>query len=177
MKHSVITLVDNISQAERVVDVLEESGFPSSDISLLMPDTGGARDFSFEQHSKAPEGTATGAGVGALLGGTLGVLAGIGAVAIPGLGPFIAAGPIMAGLSGVAVGGTVGGVAGGLIGLGMPEYEAKQYESKLQEGAILISVHTSNKDEAQRAKDIFKEAGNKKISVVSEEGVSQRRAS
>src|SRR5206468_4762230 len=104
--------------------------------------TTGTKDFAHEKHTKAPEGATTGAGTGAVVGGALGWLAGIGALAIPGLGPFIAAGPIMAALAGAGVGGTVGGVTGALIGLGIPEYEAKRYEGRITKGGILLSVHS-----------------------------------
>jgi hypothetical protein len=115
-----------------------------------------------------PEGASIGASTGGAVGGTIGLLAGIGALAIPGLGPFIAAGPIMAALSGGAIGAGVGGLTGALVGLGIPEYEAKRYEGKVKEGGILISVHSENSDETNRAKDIFKEAGAHDISSTGE---------
>ncbi len=120
------------SQTNTIIDNLKSAGFTGNDISVLMADKGGTRDFALEHETKAPEGAATGAGAGALLGGALGWLAGIGALAIPGLGPFIAAGPIMAAMSGAAVGGTVGGLTGALIGMGIPEFEAKKYEGKVK---------------------------------------------
>ena len=120
------------------------------------------------QTAEAPEGAATGAGTGGVLGGALGWLVGIGALAIPGLGPFIAAGPIMAALSGAAAGAALGGVTGALIGFGIPEYEAKRYEGKLKEGNLLISVHTDNSSERERAKTIFEEAGAEDISYTEE---------
>jgi uncharacterized membrane protein len=153
---------------------LRDEGFLPSDISVLYPDTTGVRDLAVEKHSKAPEGTATGAGTGALVGGALGWLAGIGAIVIPGVGPFIAAGPIMAALAGVAVGASTGGVLGGLIGLGIPEMEAKQYEGKLREGNVLLSVHTEDRDQAKRAEEVLKATGAKDVSTVAEEKI--RRA-
>jgi hypothetical protein len=111
----------NASEAASVVDGLKAAAFSNSDISVLMPDRSGTKDFAVDNSTKAPEGAATGAGTGAVLGGGLGWLAGIGALAIPGLGPLIAAGPIMAALAGVAVGGTVGGLTGALVGMGIPE--------------------------------------------------------
>lgn len=175
MKQAVICLFPLESQAESAVDALRTEGFLNSDISVLMPDQAGIRDLGHEKHSKAPEGTATGAATGALVGGALGWLAGIGALAIPGAGPFIAAGPIMAALSGVAVGGTVGGIAGGLMGLGMPEYEAKQYESKLRDGNILLSVHTEDGDQAKRAEEVLKQCGGLDVKRTSEEKVKERK--
>ncbi len=159
MSQAVICIVPTETQADRIVVALRSSGFTNDNISALLPDKGTSKDMGHEKHSKAPEGTATGAGGGALVGGALGLLAGIGVLAIPGAGPFIAAGPIMAALSGAAIGTSVGGIAGGLIGLGIPEYEAKQYEGKLREGNILLSVHTDNGDEAKRAEDILKANG------------------
>jgi len=133
-----------------------------------MPDKAGTKNFAVDNQTKAPEGAATGAGTGAVLGGGLGWLAGIGALAIPGLGPFIAAGPIMAALTGAALGGTVGGVTGALIGMGIPEYEAKRYEGKVKGGYALISVHSEDSAETDRAKDIFDDAGAEDISASSE---------
>jgi hypothetical protein len=174
MKKAVICLVPTESQAENIVDSLRVAGFFPSDISILMPDTTGVRDMGHEKHSKAPEGTSTGAGAGAVLGGALGWLAGIGALAIPGVGPFVAAGPIMAALGGAAIGAAGGGVVGGLIGLGIPEWEAKQYEGKLNEGNVLISVHTEDNDQIKRAEEIYKAAGAKDIKVTGEEKVQSR---
>src|SRR5258705_9428443 len=153
MSKSVFGIATTHGQAERIVQQLQGQGFATSEISVLMPDTGGTRDVGHVKATKAPEGATTGAATG----GVIGLLAGIGALAIPGLGPFIAAGPIMAALSGAAVGAGVGGLAGALVGLGIPEYEAKRYEGKVKEGGILISVHSENNDETNRAKDIFRE--------------------
>src|SRR5262245_10683578 len=129
------------SQAIRIANGLKDEGFGNDDISVLCPDKTGTRDFAHERNTKAPEGAATGAGTGGLIGGGLGWLVGIGTLAIPGVGPFIAAGPIMAALSGAAIGAAVGGLTGALVGMGIPELEAKQYEAKIRDGNILISVH------------------------------------
>jgi len=158
----------NELQAEQVLNYLKTAGFSSTDISVLVPDTAGTRDLGHEQHTKAPEGATTGVSTGGILGGAIGWLAGIGALAIPGLGPFIAAGPIMAALSGAAVGGAVGGATGALIGMGIPEYEARRYEGKLREGNILISVHTEDRDERKLAKEIFERAGAQDVSATAE---------
>jgi hypothetical protein len=151
-------------QATDIVNRLKAAGFGSRDISVLMPDKTGTKDFAIDNETKAPEGAAAGAGTGAILGGGLGWLAGIGALAIPGVGPLIAAGPIMAALTGAAIGGTVGGVSGALIGLGIPEYEAKQYEGKLKGGRVLISVHSEDSECTERAKQIFEDAAAEDIS-------------
>jgi hypothetical protein len=118
--------------------------------------------------TKAPEGATTGAATGGATGGVIGLLAGIGALAIPGIGPFIAAGPIMAALSGAAVGAATGGVVGGLIGLGIPEIEAKRYDEKLKKGNYLVAVHTDESEDVDRAKQVFKTARAEDISTVSE---------
>src|SRR3981189_3350903 len=143
----------------RAVDTLRAEGFRNSDISVLFPENEGTKDFAHEKNTKAPEGATTGAGTGAVLGGTLGWLAGIGALAIPGLGPFIAAGPIMAALAGAGVGGAVGGLTGALIGMGIPEYEAKRYEGRVKDGGILVSVHSDSSEWTKKAKTILEQTG------------------
>lgn len=143
---------------------LQTAGFPSDEISILLPDTEGKHDIGHVKATKAPEGATTGATAGGVTGGVLGLLAGIGALAIPGVGPFIAAGPIMAALSGAAIGGATGGVVGGLIGLGIPEIEAKRYEEKLKSGNYLIAVHAEG-DRKDAAKEIFKNAGAEDITT------------
>jgi hypothetical protein len=158
-KKSVFCIATSRPQADQIVDQLKGANFSNNDISVLFPDKGTTRDFAHETHTKAPEGIATGATTGGVIGGALGWVAGIGALAIPGVGPFIAAGPIVAALSGAAVGAAAGGIAGGLIGLGIPEIEAKRYEGKIKQGNILISVHTENSDEITQAKEIFTKAG------------------
>lgn len=157
-KKSVFCIATSRPQAEQIVDRLKNANFSNNDISVLFPDKQTNRDFAHEKNTKAPEGAITGAGTGGVLGGALGWLAGIGALAIPGVGPFIAAGPIMAALSGAAIGAAAGGVAGALIGMGVPELEAKRYEGKLKQGNILISVHAENSDQVSRVKEIFKQA-------------------
>jgi len=164
MSQAVFCIAKTESQADNIVAELKRTGFSNDDISALFPDKRGTRDFAHEKNTKAPEAASAGAGAGGLLGGTLGWLAGIGALAIPGVGPLIAAGPIMAMLGGAAVGATVGGLTGALVGMGIPELEAKRYEGKVRDGNILISVHTDDADERSRAKDIFKRAGAEDIS-------------
>jgi len=163
-KTSIFCIAQSHSQAEQIVENLQSSGFAASEISVLLPDTEGKHDIGHVKATKAPEGATTGAATGGVTGGVLGLLAGIGALAIPGVGPFIAAGPIMAALSGAAIGATTGGVVGGLIGMGIPEIEAKRYEDKLKSGNYLIAVHAHDGDEADRAKEIFKTAGADDIS-------------
>lgn len=156
MKRAVMCIVPNQNQAEYVVGQLQQAGFSNNDISVVFPDEQRSRDFATSNETKAPEGAAVGVGAGGLMGGALGLLAGIGALAIPGLGPLIAAGPILATLSGVAAGATVGGVTGALVGLGIPEIEAKRYESKLRSGSVLVAVHTENRQQQELAERIYK---------------------
>ena len=153
---------------ESGVMALKDAGFRNTDISVLFPHNEGTRDFAAEKNTKAPEGAATGAGTGAVVGGTLGWLVGIGALAIPGVGPFIAAGPIVAALAGVGVGGAVGGITGALIGMGIPEYEAKRFEGRIKKGGILMSVHCQTSDLTKRAKEILKQTGAEDISSTGE---------
>jgi hypothetical protein len=145
--------------AERGVDTLIAAGFPSADISVLLPDNQSTKDFAHHKETKAPEGTAAGVTAGGILGGTLGVLAGVGALAIPGVGPLIAAGPIVAGLAGLGVGGAVGGLVGALVGMGIPEYEAKRYVGRVKDGGVLLSVHCDNSEGVTRAKELLKGSG------------------
>jgi ActD protein len=159
----------NRVSVENAVDALRAAGFRNTDISVLFPENEGTKDFAHEKHTKAPEGTATGATSGAVIGGGLGWLAGIGALAIPGLGPFIAAGPIVAALAGAGAGGVVGGLAGALVGMGIPEYEAKRYEGRVKEGGILLSVHCDDSKWTKKAKDILEKTGGDDVASTGEE--------
>lgn len=150
------------------VDALKRAGFRNTDISVLFPENVGNKDLAHEKHTKAPEGAVAGASTGAIIGGALGWLAGIGLLAIPGIGPFVAAGPIVAALSGIGAGGAVGGFAGALIGVGIPEYEAKRYEGRIRNGGILLSVHCDNSDWTKRAREILDHSGASDISTTSE---------
>lgn len=156
MNASVFCTTKTLEQAEVIVLELKQSGFLSDDISALLPDRRGTKDFAHEHHTKAPEGATAGGVAGLGVGAAVGWLAGIGALAIPGVGPFIAAGPIMAALGGAAVGTAAGGIIGALVGLGIPEFEAKRYDAKIREGNILISVHTEDSAQRDVAKDVFK---------------------
>ena len=168
MAKAVFCIAKSEEQATHIVNQLKEAGFSNNDVSVLLPDRAGSRDFAHEHHTKAPEGAATGAIAGGVMAGVLGWLVGIGSLAIPGVGPLIAAGPILAALSGAAAGGAVGGLAGGLVGLGIPEYEAKQYEGKVKNGNILISVHTEDSKERGVAKEIFERAHAEDVSYTGE---------
>ena len=165
---AVFGIYRNRLEVEQAVDALRAEGFRSTDISVLFPENEGTKDFAHEKATKAPEGTAAGAGTGAVVGGALGWLAGIGALAIPGVGPLIAAGPIVAALTGVGVGGAIGGISGALIGMGIPEYEAKRYEGRVKEGGLLLSVHSDNSDWTRKAKDILERTGADDVSSTGE---------
>jgi hypothetical protein len=168
-KVAVFGIYSTRTAVENATDSLVKAGFPAADISVLLPESlGGPKDMGTEKATKAPEGTAAGVTTGGVIGGTLGLLAGVGLLAIPGLGPFIAAGPIMAGLAGLGVGGAVGGVTGALIGMGIPEFEAKRYEGRLQKGGILLSVHCDTSDEITRAKEVLRQTNAEDVSSTGE---------
>jgi hypothetical protein len=175
MSKAVFGLARDREHASRIVDQLKMAGFSNQDISVLMSEKGSSRDFAHEKETKAPEGAVTGAVTGGALGGVLGWLAGIGALAIPGVGPLIAAGPIMAALGGTAVGAAAGGIVGALVGMGIPEYEAKRYEASVKEGKVLVSAHSENAEETRRAKDILEREGAEDVATAGEEGVPRDR--
>jgi hypothetical protein len=168
---AVIGMVDSEIQAENVVQHLEKAGIPTRNISALFPDKSGTRDFALEHNTKAPEGAVVGVTSGGVVGGALGLLAGIGALAIPGVGPLIAAGPLLAALSGAAAGAAVGGIAGALIGLGIPEIEAKAYEGKLRGGQVLLAIHIESSDEEAHAREVLRREGGHDISSTTEASV------
>jgi hypothetical protein len=165
---AVFGIYPSYANVESGVDGLKAAGFSNRDISVLFPESMGTRDFAHEKGTKAPEGATAGAGTGVVLGGAMGWLLGIGALAIPGLGPFIAAGPIMAALAGAGAGGVVGGLAGALVGMGIPEYEAKRYEGRVNDGGILLSVHSDSSEWTKRAKQILEATGAQDVSSTSE---------
>jgi hypothetical protein len=156
--------------AEEAVDALRAAHFRNTDISVLFPDNVGTKDFAHEHHTKAPEGTAAGATSGVVVGGVLGWLAGIGMLAIPGIGPLLVAGPIVAALAGAGAVGTLGGIVGALVGLGIPEYEAKRYEGRVKNGGILLSVHCDETEWVKKAKEVLKRSGADDIASTGESG-------
>jgi hypothetical protein len=165
---AVIGIYSNQKNFELAVETLKAAGFRNTDISLLVQENTGTKDLAHEKATKAPEGAATGAGTGALVGGVLGWLVGIGTLAIPGLGPFIAAGPIVAALAGVGALGAAGGITGALIGLGIPEYEAKRYEGRVKNGGTLLSVHCDDSEWTKRAKQVLAATGADDVSSTGE---------
>jgi hypothetical protein len=160
-------------QAERTVNALIQDGFLSEDVSVLMPDQRSTREFAHHKETKAPEGTAAGVTAGGVVGGTLGVLVGLGTLAIPGLGPLLAAGPIVAGLAGLGAGGAVGGLIGALAGMGIPEYEARRYEGRVKDGGILLSVHCKTPGNILRAREILTDTGAVDISSSTESSAAK----
>ena len=165
---AVFGIYQNQASAEAAVDNLRNAGFRSTDISVLFPDNEGTKDLAIEKATKAPEGATTGGISGGIIGGALGWLAGIGALAIPGVGSFIAAGPIVGVLSGIGVGGAIGGFIGALTGFGVPEYEAKRFEGRIRRGGILLSVHCDNSDWVKRARSMLEQTGAEDISAAGE---------
>jgi Protein of unknown function (DUF3341) len=165
---AVFGIYSTYTEVEAGVDALQAAGFRNTDISVLFPENVGTKDFAHRKGTKAPEGATAGGISGGVVGGALGWLAGIGAIAIPGVGSLIAAGPIVAALAGVGVGGAIAGIAGALIGMGIPEYEAKRYEGRIKSGGILISVHSDSGEWTKRAKDILERTGADDISSVGE---------
>src|SRR5438045_8571950 len=156
---AVFGIYNTQESVENAVSMMRDERFSNSDVAILLPESVVTRDLKTVKATKAPEGMSAGAGSGAVVGGVLGWLVGIGSLAIPGVGPFIAAGPIVAALAGVGVGGAVGGIAGALIGLGIPEYEAKRYEGRVRSGGILLSVHSDNADWTKKAKVVLDRTG------------------
>jgi hypothetical protein len=165
---AVFGIYKTTGQAERVVERLMALGFSSDDVSVLVPDAHSSKQFAHEKNTKAPEGTAAGATTGGVIGGALGLLAGVGALAIPGVGPFIAAGPVMAALAGLGAGGAAGGFIGALVGLGIPEFEAKRYEGQIKGGGVLLSVHCDTSEEVSRAKEALERTGAQDVSSTGE---------
>jgi hypothetical protein len=165
---SVLGIYGSRMAVERAVSALRDAGFPSSDVSVLMPENLGSQEIATDKATKAPEGAATGASTGAVIGGALGWLVGAGLLAIPGLGAVLAAGPIVATLAGVGAGGAIGGITGALVGLGIPEYEAKLYEARLSKGGILLSVHCDTAGEIVRAKEVLEGTGAEHIASTDE---------
>jgi hypothetical protein len=171
---AVFGICNSRTDVDEAVASLNRCGFSNSDISVLLPSKEETQNFAHEKATKAPEGAATGVASGAVVGGTLGWLAGIGLLAIPGVGPFVAAGPIVAAISGVGIGGAIGGLTGALIGMGVPEYEAKRYEDFIKDGGILLSVHTDTSEEIDKAKETLEACGIRDISVAGEkQGISE----
>ena len=169
---AVFGIYKTLAGADRGVNTLCNAGFLPEDVSVLAPDNETTRQFAHEKNTKAPEGATTGAVTGGIVGGAIGLLAGIGSLAIPGVGPLIAAGPIVALLAGAGAGGAAGTLLGALIGMGIPEYEAKRYEGRVKDGGILVSVHCSTAEDIDRAKDLLKGTGAEDVASAGEKSAS-----
>ncbi len=168
MARAAFCIASTVTQASQIVGDLRRHGFDDDAISVLYSDLGTSRDFAHTSATKAPEGAVAGAGTGGLVGAALGWLAGIGSLAIPGAGPLVAAGPILAGLGGMGLGAAVGGTAGALVGYGIPEFEAKRFEGKMVGSGILVSVHLATRRERRRAYEVFAKDGGEDIAVADE---------
>ncbi len=153
------------TSVESAVDILKSSGFSNADVSVLLPESANSSELATEQTTKLPEGAAVGVGSGAAVGGALGWLIGIGALAIPGIGPVVAAGPLLAALVGIGIGGALGGFSGALVGMGIPEYEAKEYEGQILKGGILVAVRCQTDEEVSRAKQAFSKSAARDVAV------------
>ena len=157
---------------ETAVRALKEAGFASPNISILFHhDPESAKDSPHENEIRAPEGAAAGAGTGAVTGGVVGWILGIGLLAIPGVGPLLAAGPLMAALACAGVGGALGSIAGGLIGLGISEETAKRYEGRIQQKGILLSVHNLSSELNRQAQEILVRTGAEDITSTTSPGI------
>lgn len=143
-KH-VIGSYDTEQEAIQAVEKLRAEGYRPEDISVIGKNQENVDTITEETGTKTEEGLATGAATGGVLGGLTGLLAGVGALAIPGIGPIVAAGPIAATLTGAAVGAGAGGIAGALIGMGIPEEEANRYEEDVKSGKILVLIDPENR--------------------------------
>jgi hypothetical protein len=168
--NSVFGIYPDRVSVEEAVEALRAAGFRGTDISVLFQENQGTKDFAHEKNTKAPEGATAGGIAGGISGGVLGWLTGIGALAIPGLGPLIAAGPIVAALAGLGAVGAVGGMIGALAGMGMPEYEAKRFEGRIKQGGVLMSVHCDDDDWVKRAKDVLRRTGAEGVDSTPESG-------
>jgi len=149
------------ARAEQAVDELMRQGFSPEDVSLLMSESTRGREFAVKRSTKAPEGAATGAALGGVLGAVAAGLAAAGTIAVPGLS-LVAAGPMVAALTGLGVGAAAGGLTGALIGLGIPEHEAKFYAKEIEKGGILVGVYAHN-DRVEAARDTLNAAGADKV--------------
>jgi hypothetical protein len=165
---SVIGIYENRTTVSDAIDVLHKAGYRATDMSVLSSDNQGSKDFAHEKHTKALPGAATGAAAGAVVGAALAWFLSLQTMPITGLGPLVAAGPVLAGLAGAGAGGALGWIAGLLAGLSLPEYVAKRYAGRIRHGGILLSVHCDNQEWCDRAKKMLKDTGARNISSASE---------
>jgi hypothetical protein len=157
----VTAIFNSRTAAEMAVDELIRAGFAPEDVSLLMSESTRGREFVMKKNSKVPEGAAAGMTLGGVLGAVAAGLAAIGTIAIPGLA-LVAAGPLVAALAGLGAGAAAGGLTGALIGLGIPEHEAKFYDKEIEKGGILVGVYAHD-DRQKIARDVLEAAGAEKV--------------
>jgi hypothetical protein len=161
MSHTVAGVFDEPGHAEMALNELKNAGFTPEQVSVLAKDSGETQ--SMVERSDMAGAETTGAGTGALLGGItggiVGWLVGIGALAIPGIGPVIAAGALATTLGGAAIGAVAGGLIGALVGMGIPEEDARGYETHVRQGHILITAQASTGQQAQAARAAFERNG------------------
>jgi hypothetical protein len=165
---SVIGIYPDRTTVSDAINVLHKAGFRATDISVLLSDNQGSKDFAHEKHTKAPEGAATGAATGAVAGAAFAWFVSIQTVSITGLEPLAAAGPVLAALAGAGAGGALGWIAGLLAGSRLPEYVARRYAGRIRRGGILLSVHCDSRDWCDRARETLTNTGARNISSASE---------
>ncbi len=161
----------NLANAEAAIDGLTMAGFSNQALSVLLSEKDEAKGLT-DGTTLASDSATAGVGVGGVVGGALGLLAGIGALALPGVGPLIAAGPIIASLAGFGVGGAVGGFVGALVGMGIPEFEAKLYDVRVKDGGVLVAVHCESPEGISKARDVLKAVGAEDIATCLEESLN-----
>jgi len=150
-RSTVVGVFHERDDARDAIEALKDDGFAADSISVLSPDKRTTESMAEETGTHAGSGAATGAVTGGVLGGLGGWLVGIGALAIPGVGPFIAAGAFATALGGAAIGAGVGAVAGALVGMGVPKEEADYYEGEVSSGRTLVTVRSNGRyDDAQQ---------------------------
>jgi hypothetical protein len=188
-RYVVCGITDNQRVAERLILAFIESGIDASEISFLLStqeipssDREGSDWSSLKQviethkvepHIHAAEGATAGAATGGILGGAFGLLAGMGMIAIPGIGPLIAAGPLLATLSGIGAGGTLGSLLGILIGTNIPEKDTHHYLLGLKEGGVIITVHVRSEEQADFIMELFEKEGATEVLAIPEKSLGK----
>jgi hypothetical protein len=168
MEKVVIGVVDNAVQAQTAVERLQAMGFSPRGISVLFPDQRGSHDFGFEHHTKAPEGALVGVLVGWLLGGAIGVALAVGLFAIPGLEVLRSSSPLLTSLAVAAAVALPIAAIGAIIGMSVPEIEAKHYAGKTRKGSILVAAHTDNREEVRRAREVLRSVSASDVAATTE---------
>lgn len=167
---SVFGIYSTYAGLQSGAEALRAAGFRTTDVAALIPENQGSKDLAHEKHTKAPEGTMLGGIIGAVVGGILAWLIATGVIAIKGLGPLVAAGPVVAVLAGIGALGALGFIIGGLAGAASPEYEARRYRGRIKRGGLLLSVHCDNSQWSRLARRTIKMTGADGISQAPERG-------